>query len=367
LIAGHAHPAVVKAIQEAAVDGTTFGATTEREVLLAEKVCSLVPSVEKVRFVISGTEATMSTIRLARAFTQRDVIVKFSGCYHGHSDALLSEAGSGVATLGIPGCPGIPQAAAKDTLTLPFNNIDTLHTVFKEHAHTLAAVIVEPVACNMGLVLPDKTFLETLSSLCTQHGTLLIFDEVITGFRLGLDGAQGYYGIRPDLTTFGKIIGGGLPVGAYGGRKDVMSKIAPEGPVYQAGTLSGNPLAMAAGLAALNLLCEPGFYAQLETRTAYFEERVQEMLRRYPHKALFSRIGSVWYLWFNKTPQHAPRNYADIKHGDTAMFGRYFRGMLERGVYVAPSAFEVGFVSSAHTQAHIDTTVRAMEEVISTL
>jgi glutamate-1-semialdehyde 2,1-aminomutase len=367
LITGHAHPHTVKAIQDTAVYGTTFGATTSHEVLLAEKVCSLVPSVEKIRFVNSGTEATMSAVRLARGFTQRDTLVKFAGCYHGHSDALLSEAGSGVATLGIPGCPGIPQGAAKDTVTLPFNNTEALCALFKDHPNSIAAVIVEPIACNMGLVLPEKEFLHTLASLCTQHGTLLIFDEVITGFRLGLGGAQALYGITPDLTTFGKIIGGGLPVGAYGGRKDVMAMVAPEGPVYQAGTLSGNPLAMAAGLATLEIVSAPGFYEYLENTSQLLENEVQKILKEYPQKALFSRTGSVWYLWFHPQAQRAPRNYQEIKEGNTHTFAAYFRGMLQRGVYVAPSAFEVGFVSSAHTPQHIQTTAQAMREVISTL
>ena len=358
LILGHAYPAVVEAIVRAAHDGTSFGAATAREVELAERVAACVPSIEKIRFVNSGTEATMSALRLARAFTQRDQLLKFSGCYHGHGDAFLAEAGSGVATLGLPGSAGVTAGAARDTLTVPYNDLNAVEATLRQRQ--VAAVIVEPAACNMGLVLPQSGFLAGLRALCSAHGTLLIFDEVITGFRVGLGGAQALCDVTPDLTTFGKIIGGGLPVGAYGGRAEIMDHVAPLGPVYQAGTLSGNPLAMAAGLATLEALQKPGVYETLEQRGVALQRGLQTVVGG---RAQVIRLGSIFYLWFGQG--EAPRNYAEIKKADTAQFAAFFRRLLELGVYIAPSAFEVGFVSLAHTQEHIDATCGAVEQALA--
>ena len=367
LILGHAPAPVTEALLHAVREGTSFGATTAREVDLAERVTRAVPSVEKVRFVSSGTEATMSALRLARAVTGRPRLLKFAGCYHGHADAFLVEAGSGVATLGIPGTPGVPASVAAETLTLPYNDLAAVEKLMAEVGNTVAAIMVEPIACNMGLVQPVPGFLEGLRSLCDKHKSVLIFDEVITGFRVQLDGAQGKYRIRPDLTTFGKVIGGGLPVGAFGGRADLMNQVAPLGPVYQAGTLSGNPLAMAAGIAALEQISRPGFYEALEESAAALEKGMQEVLAKHQHIARFDRVGSIFYLWFKKGATQPPRNFADIKTGDAALFGRLFHELLEHGVSLAPSAFEVGFVSAAHQHHHLDATINLLDQALHTI
>ncbi len=361
LILGHAHDDIVAAIHTAASQGTSFGATTAREVELAAMVVEAVPSVERVRFVNSGTEATMSALRLARGFTGRDRLLKFSGCYHGHADAFLADAGSGVATLGIPGSEGVPEAATRDTITVPFNDLEAAHTAMKNHGASIAAIILEPIACNMGLVQPKKEFLLGLRRLCDEHGALLIFDEVICGFRVHLGGAQELFDIRPDLSTFGKIIGGGLPVGAYGGRRDIMEKVAPLGGVYQAGTLSGNPLAMAAGIATLKLLEAENFYRDLEAKADHFAERLRKRIK---DEATLSRVGSVFHLWFKRGAQQAPQNYAEVKTADAERFKTFFSACLERGVYLAPSAFEVGFVSAAHSYADLDTAADAMGDAL---
>ncbi|RYF02682.1 MAG: aminotransferase class III-fold pyridoxal phosphate-dependent enzyme, partial [Deltaproteobacteria bacterium] len=317
LILGHAPAPVIEAVQKAAQDGTTFGAPTAREVALAEQLQACVPSIEKVRFTSSGTEATMSAVRVCRGATGRPKIIKFSGGYHGHSDAFLTDAGSGVATLGLPGSAGVPPGTAADTLTVPYNDLQAVEALFVQAPQAIAAIIVEPIACNMGLVQPDPGFLAGLRRLCDAHGALLIFDEVITGFRVALGGAQALYGVHPDLTTFGKIIGGGLPVGAYGGRASLMDQVAPLGPVYQAGTLSGNPLAMAAGLATLEVLRQPHFYSDLDKQVGRFAEAMQRLVQRNGHPCFFDRVGSIFYLHFRRGSTTAPRNYADIKQGDT--------------------------------------------------
>lgn len=368
LILGHAPAAIVEEVARAAKDGTSFGWATARELELAERVLRAVPSIERVRFVNSGTEATMSALRLARGFRGRERVIKFAGCYHGHADAFLSEAaGSGVATLGIPGSAGVPQGAARDTLTLPYNDLERVASTLAQAGDNVAAVILEPVAANMGLVPPAPGFLEGLRALCDRHGALLIFDEVITGFRLGLAGAQGLYGVRPDLTTFGKIIGGGLPVGAYGGRADVMDKVAPAGPVYQAGTLSGNPLAMAAGIAMLDALAKPGFYEQLDREADALTLGLNDAFAAHGRLALAYRVGSIFGVWFKPGATEPPRNYTEIKGADTQRFARFFRALLEEGVAVAPSAFEVGFVSAAHQRQHIDATVTAVKRALAAL
>lgn len=364
LILGHAPKTVIEAIESTARDGTSFGAATFKEVALAEKVTQCVPSIERVRFVNSGTEATMSALRLARGFTGRDRVIKFSGCYHGHADAFLSDAGSGIATLGIPGSAGVPKGAAADTITLPYNDLEAVEATLAQYGDSVAAIILEPVACNMGMVQPTDGFLPGLRRLCDHHGALLIFDEVITGFRLGLGGAQSHFDIKPDLTTFGKIIGGGLPVGAYGGRADIMNTVAPCGPVYQAGTLSGNPLAMAAGLATLEALSMPGFYEDLENRSATFAARITDVLNERGNPASLNRIGSIFYLWFKPGQSTAPVNYEDIKSADSERFSSYFSSLLEQGVSIAPSAFEVGFVSNAHTTELLEATVTAIGKAL---
>jgi glutamate-1-semialdehyde 2,1-aminomutase len=357
LILGHAHPAVVQIVQKAAERGTTYGATTELEVELARLVCDAVPSVEMVRFVSSGTEATMSAVRLARAFTGRDKIVKFEGCYHGHSDGLLAKAGSGVATLGLPDSAGIPASFTAETLVAPFNDRAAVEQVFAQHAGQIAALIVEPVPANMGLVAPDSGFLQFLRDVTQAHGVVLIFDEVITGFRLAYGGAQMYFGVVPDLTCMGKIIGGGLPVGAYGGRADIMSMVAPSGPVYQAGTLSGNPLAMAAGIVTLRTLSNPGIYRGLEEMGARLAEGLRDAARTAESNSVtIAQLGSMLTVFF--TPD-APRDYASAKRADTDRYARFFRAMLDAGVYVPPSQFEVMFVSLAHQQRDFDHTLAA--------
>src|SRR3984957_547880 len=351
LILGHAHPKVVHAIAAQAGRGTSYGMPTELEVELATHIRMALPSCEKERFVSSGTEATMSAVRLARAATNRDLIIKFDGCYHGHSDSFLSEAGSGLATLGIAACPGVPQALAALTLNAPYNDAVAVENLFNQHQDQIAAVIVEPVAANMGLVPPSPGFLQALRDLSSRHGALLIFDEGISGFRVCYGGAQTLFGITPDLTTLGKIIGGGLPVAAYGGRRDLMDRVAPLGPVYQAGTLSGNPLAMSAGIASLDLLAAPGFYESLEARAKRLGEGIVAVLAETGTPATAVRTGSLLTLFFSREPV---TDYASAKRCDTRRFAEFFRAMLDRGVFIAPSQFEALFVSAAHTDADID-------------
>jgi glutamate-1-semialdehyde 2,1-aminomutase len=359
MILGHAHPVVLEAIREAASRGTSYGAPCSLEVELAERVVRHVPSVEKVRFVSSGTEATMSALRVARGFTGRRKILKFDGCYHGHADALLVAAGSGVATLGIPGSPGVPEGTVADTLVVPYNDTPAVEQVVAAHGSDLAAVIVEPVCGNMGTVAPKPGYLEALREIARKNGTVLIFDEVMTGFRLALGGAQQLYGIRPDMTCLGKILGGGLPAAAYGGRADIMATVAPEGPVYQAGTLSGNPLAMAAGAALLDLLAKPGTYDTLEARSARLEEGLRRAARDAGATVTINRVGSMITVFFCPGPV---TDYATAKTSDTKRFGRFFHAMLERSVYLPPAQFEAAFVSLAHGESEIDLTVAAAAE-----
>lgn len=365
LILGHAHPEIVKRVQEVASQGMTFGAPTPLEVEMAETVCQLVPSIEQIRMCSSGTEATMSVIRLARGFTKRDDILKFTGCYHGHHDALLVQAGSGLLTLGIPECPGIPIDATKHTYTLPFNDLNSLEEFFKAHGNQLACVILEPIACNMNLVEPKAEFLPKLRSLCDHYGTLLIFDEVITGFRVGLSGAQGYYGISPDLTTFGKIIGGGLPVGAYGGRYDIMQHIAPAGSIYQAGTLSGNPVTMAAGLATLQIIQQPGFYEQLEIMMDKFTNGMKEIALKHQIPLQIKSIASLFGIFF--TNEVEINDFNAVSCCNLTLFKLFFHEMLERGIYFAPSAFEVGSISAVHTNRELEKTFAAADEAFAVL
>ena len=363
-ILGHRHPAVVEAIQKALARGTSFGAPTELETELAELVIEAVPSIEKVRMVNSGTEATMSAIRLARGHTGRDVVVKFAGCYHGHVDSLLVQAGSGALTHGTPSSPGVPRGCTADTLVLEFNRVEELQEAFESRGGQIACVILEPVVGNMGVVPPKAGFLKAARELCTRHGALLVFDEVMTGFRVAYGGAQQLYGVTPDLTTLGKILGGGLPVGAYGGRADVMDSISPVGPVYQAGTLSGNPLAMAAGIATLKTLKQTNPYPQLEQAAARLAEGLDEAAASagLPHSV--ARVGSMFTLFFNPEPVDA---YQAAAQSDTARFAAYFHGMLERGIYLPCSQFEANFVSAAHTEELIETTLAAARDVLGDL
>ena len=362
MILGHSHPRVVDAITRAAASGTSFGAPSELEVRMAELITSLVPTIEMVRMVNSGTEATMSAVRLARAFTGREKIVKFEGCYHGHGDAFLIKAGSGAMTLSVPDSPGVPAAVARDTLNAAFNDLDSVRTLAAAHPSAIAAVIVEPVVGNMGCVPPREGFLAGLRELCSREGILLIFDEVMTGFRLARGGAQELYGVRPDLTTLGKIIGGGLPVGAYGGRRDIMALVAPSGPMYQAGTLSGNPLAMAAGYETLTVLLEDsGFYDRLEQSSRMLERGITEANREAGHTLTYNRVGSMGTLFFTEAEV---RDFAGAMRSDRERFGRYFRGMLERGIYLPPSQFEAAFLSAAHTEEDITRTVAAHREAL---
>ncbi|MFC1516161.1 glutamate-1-semialdehyde 2,1-aminomutase [Thermodesulfobacteriota bacterium] len=364
MILGHSHPSVVEAISGVLERGTSFGAPTDLETQLAEMVVDAVSSVEMVRMVNSGTEATMSAIRLARGFTGRDSIIKFDGCYHGHADSLLVAAGSGVATLGIPGSPGVPESFVAHTLSLPFNDIDIFTSVMEEKGDQIACVIVEPVPGNMGLVPPVDGFLEALSELTEKHGSILIFDEVMTGFRLGYGGAQTLYGITPDITCFGKIIGGGLPVGAYGGKREIMAHMAPQGPVYQAGTLSGNPVAMAAGIATLTQLKAPGFYEDLDDSANRLAGGLEKAVAKAGIVASVDRVGSMLGIFFTDIDV---RNYDDAKTCNLEMFSNYYRWMLERGIYLAPSQFEVFFLSAAHSTEDIDETIQAAEEVLGRL
>jgi glutamate-1-semialdehyde 2,1-aminomutase len=356
LIAGHAHPGVVAAIQEAAARGTSYGAPTQAEVDLAALIKQAFPTIDLLRFVNSGTEATMTALRLARAFTQRDLILKFDGGYHGHADGLLVQAGSGPLTLGQPDSPGVPSSAARQTLSVPYNDVVAVRDALQAHPRQVAAVIVEPVAGNMGVVPPAPGFLEHLRDLTRDDGALLIFDEVITGFRVALGGAQQRFGIRPDLTCLGKIVGGGLPVGAYGGRGEIMQQISPLGPVYQAGTLSGNPLAMGAGLATLRLLTEPGVYDHLERLSARLVDGLSDAAEMAGVAYTSNRVGSMFTGFFTDQPV---TDYASAKRADTQRYARFFHAMLDRGVYLAPSQFEAGFVSLAHTDADVDATLNA--------
>lgn len=360
LILGHAHPEVVKAVQDAAVDGLSFGAPTEREVEMAELLCGMLPSLDMVRLVSSGTEATMSAIRLARGFTGRDLLIKFEGCYHGHSDGLLVKAGSGLLTFGNPSSGGVPADVAQHTMVLDYNDVGQLEAAFAEHGARIAAVIVEPVAGNMNLIAPQQAFLDAMRALCTQHGAVLIFDEVMTGFRVGPQCAQGHYGITPDLTTLGKVIGGGMPVGAFGGKRDIMEKVAPLGPVYQAGTLSGNPVAVAAGLATLRLIQAPGFYDALAASTGSLCDGLVAAAKR--HGVAFSAqsVGGMFGIYFRAS---CPTSYAEVMECDKGAFNRFFHAMLDAGHYLAPSAFEAGFVSAAHSADDIAETIAAVDAI----
>jgi glutamate-1-semialdehyde 2,1-aminomutase len=361
LILGHAPPAVVAAVTEAAARGTSYGAPTPAEVELAELVRDFVPSMEMLRFVNSGTEATMSAVRLARGFTGRDLIVKFEGCYHGHGDSFLVRAGSGVATLGLPNSPGVPAELSKLTLTAPYNDLDAVAQIFHRYPDRIAAVIVEPVVGNAGFIPPDEGFLPGLRAVTGEHGALLIFDEVMTGFRVAPGGAQQRFGVRPDLTTLGKVIGGGLPVGAYGGRREIMERVAPLGPIYQAGTLSGNPLAMAAGLAQLRILRDEDPYAELERRTARLVDGLLGAARSAGVPATGGNAGSMWGIFFAEGPV---RCFSDAQRSDLELFRRYYHGCLRRGIFFAPSALEAGFLSTAHQDADIDETVARAAEAL---
>jgi len=364
MILGHRHPAVVKAVNAALKKGTSFGAPTEPEIRLAEIIVEALPSVEMVRMVNSGTEAAMSAIRLARGFTGRDMIIKFDGCYHGHSDSLLVAAGSGVATLGIPGSPGVPESFVAGTLSLPYNDIKSVKEAMKKHGRKVACIIVEPVAGNMGLVPPADGFLEALREVTEKSGSLLIFDEVMTGFRVAYGGAQSLYKIMPDLTCLGKIIGGGLPVGAYGGKREIMEQIAPCGPIYQAGTLSGNPLAMAAGIATLTRIKKPGFYDLLNERSEQLLTGLTEAARKSGMEVSAARVGSMLGLFFTGC---RVTDYNSAKTSDLNLFSAFYRNMLKEGIYLAPSQFEALFVSSAHTEKHIEKTIEAADKVMRKL
>lgn len=356
MVVGHNHPQVREAVERAVRDGLSFGTPCPAEVAMAETITRLVPSVEMVRMVNSGTEATMSAIRLARGATGRNKIVKFEGCYHGHGDSFLVKAGSGALTFGVPTSPGVPTANADLTLTLPYNDLQAAQALFAEHGNDIAGLIIEPVAGNMNCIPPREGYLQGLRELCTRHGALLIFDEVMTGFRVALGGAQALYGIKPDLSTFGKIIGGGMPVGAYGGRRELMEQIAPAGPIYQAGTLSGNPVAMAAGLAMLELVQAPGFYDTLAARTHMLTDGLQAVADGEGVPFSTNRVGGMFGLFFT---HETVSSYAQATAADTAMFNRFFQGMLEHGVFLAPSAFEAGFLSSAHSDEDIAATLNA--------
>jgi len=365
MILGHAHPQVIKAVQEVAADGLSFGAPTEHETQLARRVIELLPSIELVRFVSSGTEATMSAIRLARGFTGRDTIVKFEGCYHGHSDSLLIKAGSGALTLGVPTSPGVPKELARHTVTLNFNDADQVREVLRQIGGQVACVIVEPVAGNMNCVPPAPGFLDALRRECDRCGALLIFDEVMTGFRVALGGAQALYGVRPDLTTLGKIIGGGMPVGAFGGRRDVMERLAPLGPVYQAGTLSGNPVAMIAGLTTLELVSVPGFHQRLQAATDVLVRRLAESAQSAGIALSTNHVCGMFGFFFTDEP--LVDRYSKVMACDVERFKRFFHGMLDEGIYFAPSAFEAGFLSAAHSAGDIDATIEAATRVFANL
>lgn len=363
-ICGHAHPEVIGSLKEALEKGTSFGAPCALENVLAEMVIEAVPSIEMVRFVNSGTEACMSVLRLMRAFTNREKVIKFEGCYHGHADMFLVKAGSGVATLGLPDSPGVPKSVTSNTLTAPYNDLEAVKQLFAENPDQISGVILEPVVGNAGFIPPDAGFLEGLRLITEENGALLVFDEVMTGFRIAYGGAQEKFGVTPDLTTLGKVIGGGLPVGAYGGRKDIMSMVAPAGPMYQAGTLSGNPLAMTAGIKTLELLQKPGAYEQLDRITKKLIDGLLAIAKENGHPVCGGHISGMFGMFFTKGPVH---NYDDSKQSDLSKFSKYHRGMLDRGIYLAPSQFEAGFTSLAHTEEDIDSTLAAAREVMSSL
>ena len=365
MILGHAHPQVIEAVKEAAGNGLSFGAPTELETILAKNICELIPSIDKVRMVSSGTEATMSALRLARGFTGRDKILKFEGCYHGHSDSLLVKAGSGALTLGVPTSPGVPAALAELTLTLPFNDIERVEQLFAEIGEEIAAIIVEPVAGNMNMIAPRDGFLEALRKACDDYGTVLIFDEVMTGFRVGLTGAQGLYGITPDLSCFGKVIGGGMPVGAFGGKAEIMNHISPDGPVYQAGTLSGNPVAMAAGIKTLELISVPNFYENLTVKVKSLLLGLKGVAQNADIPLATAGVGGMFGVFF--TEAEKVQSFAESAACDGERFKSFFHGMLDKGVYLAPSSFEAGFVSSAHSENDIADTIERAAEVFGSL
>ncbi len=364
LITGHAHPKIIGAIQEAASRGTSYGAPSPLELELAQRVMQLMPNIEMIRFVNSGTEAGMSALRLARAYTRRDKIIKFEGCYHGHADMLLVQAGSGVVTLGLPDSPGVPAHTVEDTLVARYNDLESVRALFNRYPGQIAAIIVEPVAGNMGVVPPVPGFLEGLRQVTAQEGALLIFDEVMTGFRVHLGGAQTLYGIKPDLTMLGKVIGGGLPVGAYGGKREIMQLVAPAGPMYQAGTLSGNPLAMAAGIAALDLIQDQAVWQEMENRAVQLESGISHAAQRAGIPIQQTRVGTMFTTFFS---QEEPRDWATVKTSDTKRFGKYFQGMLRSGVYLAPSQFEAGFLSTMHDENVIAATIDAAEKAMGQL
>lgn len=363
LILGHCYPAVVQAVTEALHHGMSFGAPTELEVQLAEKIISLMPSIEKVRMVNSGTEATMTAIRLARGFTRKNKIIKFNGCYHGHNDSLLVKAGSGLLTLGIPSTPGIPSSITEHTITADFNDLNAVKGIFEAYPEDIAAIILEPIAGNMGFILPDDDFLQGLRNLCDQHQSLLIFDEVMTGFRVHLGGVQALYHIKPDITTLGKVIGGGMPVGALGGREDIMNHLAPVGGVYQAGTLSGNPLAMAAGLATLSEVEKPGFYEALEVKGKRLVNGLAEVAKSFDQPLCVDAVGGMFGFCFNAVER--VRSFQDVAASNEALFKRFYHEMLKRGVYFAPSMFEAGFISSAHGDLELEKTLSAAKEALA--
>jgi len=365
MVLGHAHPDVIKAVQETAANGLSFGAPTELETQMANKICELIPSIEKVRMVSSGTEAAMSAIRLARGFTGRDKIVKFEGCYHGHADSLLVKAGSGALTLGVPTSPGVPADLAQHTITLSYNDPDQVEEMFGEIGDQIAAIIVEPVAGNMNCVPGKQTFLKSLRSICNQYQSVLIFDEVMSGFRVALGGAQSIYNITPDLTVLGKVIGGGMPVGAFGGKENIMNHIAPDGPVYQAGTLSGNPVAMSAGLTTLNLISEPNFFEGLTETTTSLINGLQKVAHTAGIPFTTNAIGGMFGMFFSD--ENTISSFEQVMNCDQERFNTFFHGMLEQGIYVAPSSFEAGFVSSAHSENDIKETISVAEQVLSKL
>lgn len=365
MILGHAHPDVIKAVQDAANHGLSFGAPTEIETQMADKICELMPSIEKVRMVSSGTEAAMSTIRLARGYTERDKIVKFEGCYHGHADSLLVKAGSGALTLGIPTSPGVPADLAKHTITLSFNDAEQVRSVFADIGEQIAAIIVEPIAGNMNCVPGTPDFLNTLREVCTQYQSVLIFDEVMSGFRVALGGAQSIYNITPDLTVLGKVIGGGMPVGAFGGKQEIMDYIAPDGPVYQAGTLSGNPIAMTAGLTTLNLISKSGFFETLTAKTEQLLNGLKAQADKVNIPLTTNHSGGMFGLFF--TEENKVSSFEQVMNCNSARFNQFFHGMLNNGIYLAPSAFEAGFISIKHTQDDIETTIKTAKAVFSTL